>query len=138
SAATLAQADYVLIFRGRRGACWLEAAFGQTPEFEAAYLGSLVLGPSRGTSVGRALLTGQVVQIADVTADPEYALPDFADTAALRTALSVPMLRQNEPIGVISLGRSRVEPFTDKQIELVITFADQAVIAIENVRLFDE
>jgi len=94
--------------------------------------------PERGSVLGRALLTGAAVQIPDVLADPEYAYSDIQKAAGYRTILGVPLLRGKEPIGLLFLGRKTVEPFTDKQIELVSTFADQAVIAIENVRLFDE
>src|SRR5262249_27207922 len=92
----------------------------------------------RGGIVGRALLAKKAVQIADVLADPEYAYPDLQKAAGFRTLLGVPILRETEPIGVLFLGRKTVQPFTNKQIELVSTFADQAAIAIENARLFNE
>src|SRR5262249_40024326 len=92
----------------------------------------------RGTASGRALVEGRVVHIADVRADPEYTLVEAPRLGDFRTALCVPMLRESIPIGVLALTRSEVEPFTAKQIELATTFGDQAAIAIENVRLFDE
>src|SRR5262249_37345014 len=82
-------------------------------------------------------LEGKVVHIHDVRADPDYTLID-REKFNVRTMLGVPLLREGTAIGVIVLQRSTVRPFTDKQIELVTTFADQAVIAIENVRLFDQ
>jgi signal transduction histidine kinase len=92
----------------------------------------------RGSVVGRTLLEGKTIQIADVLADPEYELRESAKIAGFRTSLGVPLLREGVPIGVITLQHRTIRPFTDKQIELVQTFADQAVIAIENVRLFEE
>src|SRR5215472_6541493 len=90
-----------------------------------------------GTATGRAIRTGQVVQIEDMSADPEYGYPSIAGSSG-QTVLAVPMLRDGNPIGAINVQRRHVEPFTDQQIDLFKTFADQAVIAIENVRLFNE
>src|SRR5215470_7438216 len=92
----------------------------------------------RGSVVGRTALEGKLVHIADVLADAEYTYFENQKTGGYRTALGAPLLREGNVLGVIFVGRTVVQPFTDKQIELVATFADQAVIAIENVRLFDE
>jgi signal transduction histidine kinase len=88
--------------------------------------------------MGRALLEGKTVQIADVLADPNYTLTEVQKLGGYRTMLGVPMLREGVPIGVLTLTRLQVRPFTDREIALVSTFADQAAITIENVRLFDE
>jgi two-component system, NtrC family, sensor kinase len=96
------------------------------------------LQPGRGSIVGRALLAKKAVQIADVLADTEYAYPDMQKVAGYRSLLAVPLMREAEPIGVLFLGRKTVMPFTDKQVDLVSTFADQAVIAIGNTQLFEE
>ena len=93
--------------------------------------------PERGSGFGRALLEGRAVHIPDVKTDPEYTLVEGQRLGDYRTVLTVPMLREGVPTGVLSLTRSEVRPFTDKQIELASTFADQAAIAIENVRLFE-
>ena len=93
--------------------------------------------PERGYASARALLEGRVIHIHDVKADPEYTFVEAQRLGDFRTILAVPMLREGVPIGVLILTRSDVRPFTDKQIELVTTFADQAAIAIENVRLFE-
>ena len=98
----------------------------------------LAIRPGRESAVARAVMERHAVQIADVMADPEYARKEEASIGNLRTALAVPLLRSGEPIGAFAFGRHRVEPFTDRQVALVETFADQAVIAIENARLFDE
>src|SRR5262249_21200796 len=94
-------------------------------------------GPGSGGIVSRVLLEGISVQIPDVLADPEFKLRELARVGNFRTLLGVPLLRERVTIGVFVLQRGAVCPFSDKQIKLVETFADQAVIAIENTRLFE-
>src|SRR6516165_290424 len=137
SAARFCGADKAMIVREKEGVFYTAEAYGYSREF-MDYIKNIPIKAERGTASGRALVEGRVVHIADVRADPEYTLVEAPRLGDFRTALSVPMLREGIPIGVLALTRSQVQPFTDKQIELVTTFADQAAIAIENVRLFDE
>jgi signal transduction histidine kinase len=138
SAARLCEADIVVISRPKADTLYFEASCGLSRE-QAEFSASHPAGIDRGTISGRVLLERKIIHVADVLADPEYTYwPAPLTTGGLRTVLGVPLLREGSPIGVIALARKSVRPFTDKQIELVTTFADQAVIAIENVRLFDE
>jgi GAF domain-containing protein len=111
------------------------ASYQQIPEY-AAYLKNVMFAPGRSSVVPRVLLEGKSVQIPDVLADPEYT-DQLAKLGDFRTVLGVPLLRDGFPIGVLVLHRAAVRPFTKKQIKLVEAFADQAVIAIENTRLFE-
>src|SRR5262245_13648235 len=137
SAARLCEADNGVIFQ-RDGQLYRFAAnYGFSRELEE-FAKQNPIAPGRGFIVGRVALEGKTVHIPDVLADPEYTATDYQRLGGYRTNLAVPLLREGVAIGVMSLTRAEVRPFTDKQIELVTTFADQAVIAIENVRLFDE
>ena len=137
SAARLCEADTVVIGRPKGEAYYFEASYGFSREY-AEFVANHPPGIDRGTVSGRVLLERKIVHVPDVLADPEYTYGAGQKVPDFRTLLGVPLLREGSPIGVIALGRNSVRPFTDKQIELVTTFADQAVIAIENVRLFDE
>jgi two-component system, NtrC family, sensor kinase len=137
SAARLCEADKATITRKEGGVFIRAEAYGFSPEF-IEYARAMPVEPGRGTVTGRALFEGRVVHIPDVLADPDYTWGEAQKLGGYRTILGVPMLREGVPIGVLALTRDEVRPFTKKQIELVSTFADQAAIAIENVRLFDD
>jgi two-component system, NtrC family, sensor kinase len=137
SAARLCEADKATITRQIGGAFYRAEAYGFSAEF-MDYVGTFPVEPEDGTASGRALLEGRIIHIPDVLTDSSYTFAEAQKLGGYRTVLAVPMLRERIPIGVLVLTRSEVRPFSDKQIELVSTFADQAAIAIENVRLFDE
>jgi signal transduction histidine kinase/CheY-like chemotaxis protein len=137
SAARLCEADKATITRKRGEAFYRAEGFGFSAEF-IEYVKDIPIEPKRGTAQGRALLEGDIVHIPDVLNDPEYSWAKAQELGNYRTVLAVPMLREGLPIGVLSLVRTQVRPFADREIELVSTFADQAAIAIENVRLFSE
>ena len=137
SAARLCDTEMVGITRSMGGQHFQVANFGYSPDF-SAYAKRLPLSSGRGSLTGRVLLERDTVHICDVLDEPEYAQSEAQKMGSFRTMLGVPLMRQGNPIGVIILLRGTVRPFTDRQIELVKIFADQAVIAIENVRLFDE
>jgi GAF domain-containing protein len=138
SAARLCEADSAAIHRPQGEAYPYVASYGYSREYDEYMRNRSPLVPSQQTTLGRAVLEGRSVQVADVLAEPNYAMLDAQRIAGFRTVLGVPLMREKRVIGVIVLTRNVVRPFTEKQIELVTTFADQAVIAIENVRLFEE
>ena len=137
SAAKLCDAEKATITREIGGLYYRAEWYGFSDEFMREYRDIPVIA-ERGTVSGRALLEGVPVHVSDVWSDPEYTFKDTAKAGDFRTCLAIPMLRNGAPIGVLVMFRSEVRPFNARQIELVQTFADQAVIAIENVRLFDE
>ena len=138
TAARLCTSEIVTILRRHADGYRVAAAQGWSPEYRAFLENHTFGAADQGTLTGRVVLERRAVQVTDITADPTYTLTEAATLGKARTQLGVPLLREGEPIGVIIVSRQRVEPFTQKQIELVIAFADQAVIAMENARLLGE
>ena len=137
TAASLCRAEQGTISRMEGGVYRWAAGYGLNEEYQQRERENPIL-PGSGTVVGRAAMTRRVAQIDDAWADPLYDRKDDARIAGIRSMIGVPLMREGEPIGVIALARCRVEPFNEREIELVATFADQAVIAIENTRLLNE
>jgi class 3 adenylate cyclase/putative methionine-R-sulfoxide reductase with GAF domain len=137
TAAKLCAADMASIATRDGEVYRVKANYALNTEWNAL-VRTLSFRPGRDTVTGRTLLERQTVQIADITTDPEYALSAAASVGKIRTVIGVPLLRGGDPMGVMQLARSRNEPFTERQIELIGTFADQAAIAIENARLLNE
>jgi GAF domain-containing protein/FixJ family two-component response regulator len=137
SAMWLCEGQSATIWRPDEDVFKLAAHFGASEDHVEA-MKKLAVRPGRETCTGRALLESRTIHIHDCEADPEWDAPGILRSRGNRAMLGVPLLRGGNPIGVLTVTRSTARPFTDKQIELATTFADQAVIAIENVRLFDE
>jgi two-component system NtrC family sensor kinase len=136
TAARLCRAEQAVIFRLEGGLYRFAAGHSADP----AYLEierQTPISPGPGTAVGRAAINRQVARIDDAWTDPLYEKKQEAKVGGIRSIIGVPLMREGEPVGVIALARGRIDPFSDREIELVTTFADQAVIAIENVRLFE-
>ena len=137
SAARLCEADTGIIRRREGDTYPVAATFGLTAQ-QRDHFARYSTKPDRGSVFGRTILEGRTVHVPDVVADPEYNRPRLQDFVSVRAGLGVPLVREGTVVGVFTLQRREPRPFSQKQIELVTTFADQAVIAIENVRLFEE
>ncbi|MGE4013667.1 MAG: GAF domain-containing protein, partial [Alphaproteobacteria bacterium] len=137
TAARLCRAEYAMIFRVSGEHCSVAAA-NQVDSAHIEYLSKHPVAIDRSSVAGRVALVRDTVHVFDILKDPEFSHPEWQRIGRQRTVLGVPLIREGTLLGVIILARTVVEPFADKQIELITTFADQAVIAIENVRLFEE
>ncbi|HEV2978724.1 MAG TPA: GAF domain-containing protein [Casimicrobiaceae bacterium] len=137
NATRLCKADKGFVFI-RDGDVYRVTANYGAPSQHLEFMRAHPIKAGMGTLVARTVMTRQIVHIDDAETDPEYTWGEARDLLGFRTMLGVPMLREGEPIGVVGMWREQVRPFTQREIQLVATFADQAVIAIENVRLFNE
>jgi GAF domain-containing protein/signal transduction histidine kinase len=135
--ASLCNADQAVMWRRRDDLYHVVAWYGLSEEAKEFVRAHPVVS-GRGTVSGRAALEGRPIHVSDVLEDPEYTYKDAQKLAGYRSLLSIPLLREDALIGIFSIHRTRVDPFTSKEIELASSFADQAVIAIENARLFEE
>ena len=138
SAARLCHAEFCHVFQFDGELIHFVAHHGLSPEGLAAQSRPWPAAPDRGSATGRCILSGSVEEIPDVRADEDYKLGVIADAVSFRSIVAVPLLHNNRPVGALSLARSQPEPIPDRQIALLRTFADQAVIAIENARLFEQ
>jgi transcriptional regulator with GAF, ATPase, and Fis domain len=141
SAGRVCEAEFSAVARFENGLFHLVAIHSMSPEETAAFHSLFPRPPARNFVIGRAFLDGRPVHFEDVLTEPDYdtrTLGLLQSVANYRSFLGVPILREGIPIGVIGCGRREVKPFTATQIKLLETFADQAAIAIENVRLFGE
>jgi GAF domain-containing protein len=138
TASRLCEAEYALIYKLQGGKYHVAASNNTAADF-IKYAVSHPVMPGRGSLVGRTVIERKTVHLPDCLADPEYEVRDYQQAGRYRTSLGVPLQQGGDtPLGVIVLMRARVKPFTERQIDLVTTFANQAMIAIENARLFDE
>jgi len=138
SAARLCNAQFCHVFRFDGELIHFAAVHGLSREGSEALRSIFPMPPGRATAAARAILSGAVEEIEDVTADPDYKHADIAKIITFRSIVAVPMIKDDRPIGAIAMARSHTGKFPEQQIELLGTFADQAVIAIENIRLFEE
>lgn len=136
TAVTLCDADKGVIYRQDGEVYRMAVAYGDSPSFPGV-LERHPHEPGRQSATGRALVERRVIHIHDANADPEYTWAEDERGGEVRTVLAVPMLRESTVIGVFAVRRTQVRPFSEQQIELVTSFADQAIIAIENARLFE-
>ena len=138
AAARLCGADQAIIMRpGKHEHSFYAAASHGYSSESHDYISTVTFTPGREGVVGRVLLERKPVQIADVLSDPDFRFHEIQRLGGFRTLLGLPLLREGNPIGILAVSRFTVQPFDDKHIELLTSFADQAVIAIENVRLFE-
>jgi GAF domain-containing protein len=137
SAARLCEADKGFVFSLEVSTYRVSSSYGFSREF-LDYMQAQRIPPGRNTLVGRTAVEARIVHIPDVLADPEYSWVEAQKGGGYRTIMGVPLLREGVAIGVMGMMRSGVQPFTERQIELMSTFADQAVIAIQTARLVDE